>query len=299
MLLYIMLYNFFAFTLQLPIGLVVDKTKNTYVLVLISFFCILFGTFIQNKFLIIFFVGLANAMFHIGCGKEVLERSGGLSKFVGIYVSTGTIGVFLSKILISYEINFINYVRLIIIFFILFLYVIKNSFGYIENVENNDKDIRFNTIFSIIFLLIAIGLRSFFSNFNFSLIFFQSILVVLATFFGKLAGGILADRYGIKRVITISLITSTICFYFYQNFFLLLLGIFTFNISMPITLILVSNSLKNYKGFAFGLTTFMLFVGSISLYTNSFLFKNDFLFLIPLIQFVVIFVVIKKSIDFQ
>ena len=46
MLLYIMLYNFFAFTLQLPIGLVVDKTKNTYVLVLISFFCILFGTFI-------------------------------------------------------------------------------------------------------------------------------------------------------------------------------------------------------------------------------------------------------------
>ena len=290
LLLYIMLYNLFAFTLQLPMGIIADKVKNTYAFVIISFFIIFIGTFVKGEILTIFFVGVGNAMFHIGCGKEVLERSEGFAKFVGIYVSTGAIGVFLAKFLINNSIDFIIYIRIIIIVLIISLYSIKNSFGYIEKSKSKYELNNFNIVFFVIFLLIAVGIRSLFSNFNFSLVFFQSVLVVIATFLGKAIGGILTDRYGIKRVIIFSLLISIFSFYFYENFYLLVIGIFTFNMSMPITLILISNILKKHKGFAFGLTTFMLFVGSINLYTNNFLFPNNLLFLLPLIQFVCIFV---------
>lgn len=81
---------------------------------------------------------------------------------------------------------------------------------------------------------------------------------------GKAFGGILGDRYGLKKVGLIGLTFAAILLtYGRMDRPLSLLGILAFNITMPITLTLLANGFKKYKGFVFGLTTTALVTGFI------------------------------------
>ena len=296
MLLYIMIYNMFAFCLQLPIGLLTDYFKITKKIIFLSFLFIIFGTFFDNAVFSILFVSIGNAMYHVGCGKEILERSKGKCGFSGIYVSTGAIGVFLSRILINKNINFIIIIRMIILILIFILYIIKNNFGFIENNNKNYEKNFIKMAYLIFLLMITIFIRSLFSNFDIKFNSLFSIIMMLFTFLGKATGGIIADIFGKKITILISLILATICFLFYNNPYFIIFGVFLFNMSMPITLILVSDILNNYKGMAFGITTCMLFIGSINLYINRITLLNKSLFILPAVQFVLMFLVFKEKI---
>jgi hypothetical protein len=45
-------------------------------------------------------------------------------------------------------------------------------------------------------------------------------------------------------------------------------GIFLFNMTMPITLVVISNTFQGRQGFAFGLTTLALIIGALPYYAR-------------------------------
>ena len=102
----IVIYNFFAFAIQLPIGILADKiNKNALCSALGCILVILaFGI---SKFSIIacLIVGIGNAMFHIGGGIDVLNISNQKATLSGIFVSTGALGIFLGSNITNIDFN--------------------------------------------------------------------------------------------------------------------------------------------------------------------------------------------------
>jgi len=86
--------------------------------------------------------------------------------------------------------------------------------------------------------------------------------LVLSIVLGKFFGGILGDRYGFMKTGLLGLVLATILLVFFQNApVLVFIGAFAFNLVMPITLTAIANTIPNYKGLAFGLTTLALMFG--------------------------------------
>ena len=133
----IIIYNFFAFAIQLPIGILADKiNKNAIcsalgcVLVIMAFAISRFGI---TSCLI---AGIGNAMFHIGGGIDVLNISDKKATLSGIFVSTGALGIFLGSKITNINFN-INYFTI----FILLLSTIALIWLYTQtkNKLNNEE----------------------------------------------------------------------------------------------------------------------------------------------------------------
>ena len=76
-------------------------------------------------------------------------------------------------------------------------------------------------------------------------------------------GGILADKFGLDKVGIVSLFLSAILFIFsFDSIVIAMISVFLFNMTMPLTLILLSNYLNHY-GLAFGLNTTALLFGAL------------------------------------
>lgn len=261
----IMLYNFFAFCLQMPIGLVSDKINKNFEITSIGCFFIFLSYWIKEINLCIFLVGIGNAMFHIGMGREVLIRSENKATMPGIFVSAGAIGVYLGKQLLNSELE-IEVLFLIIVALIFFVTRNHSQKTKKEKVYNINK----TRILVILLFAISVGIRAFVGVIKFDNSIENKLLItVIAVFLGKFLGGILSDKFGMRNITIVSLSLSIISFLFYQNNYFYILGTFLFNMTMPITVTIISNIMSDKKGFAFGITTFMLFIGSSFIYFNN------------------------------
>ena len=86
-------------------------------------------------------------------------------------------------------------------------------------------------------------------------------MLISGVVFGKMAGGIVSDKLGLLRTSVVSLGLATVCFFLSNQPMIGVLGVFFFNMTMPITLGEAARQLHKTKGFAFGLLTFALFLG--------------------------------------
>jgi FSR family fosmidomycin resistance protein-like MFS transporter len=87
------------------------------------------------------------------------------------------------------------------------------------------------------------------------------LYLAIAQTLGKAIGGILAKHIGIFITIISSMALSLITLLFNSNMYLMLIGIFTFNMTMPITLKYINDIFKPHLGFSFGLCASCLFPG--------------------------------------
>ena len=124
-----LMYNMFAFALQLPLGIILDilnKNNNKYLpslcFTLLGVSITILGTFTNNLIL-----GLGNAMFHVG-GGVISIKEDDTSKFkgrgLGTFVAPGAIGLLFGKLL-SNDINYL-YLKIIVIILVLFCFVFIN-----------------------------------------------------------------------------------------------------------------------------------------------------------------------------
>ncbi|NTV31201.1 MFS transporter [candidate division WWE3 bacterium] len=121
--------------------------------------------------------------------------------------------------------------------------------------------------FILLLVLLSISIRSLVG----SVLIFPwktniDLLIILtgAVVLGKGLGGILADKFGWVKIGVGSLALSIPFLVFGANVpFLAIVGMFLFNITMPITLVAISNIFPGRPGFAFGLTTLALIIGTI------------------------------------
>ena len=99
----ILVYNAVAFALQLPLGIVLDMrpglVRGGFVagtsLVCAATLAAAFGA---NGWGVLVVVCLGNAIFHLTAGKHVLEAHGGRSGPIGLFISTGALGLLAGKL---------------------------------------------------------------------------------------------------------------------------------------------------------------------------------------------------------
>ena len=273
----ILLYDIVAFTLQLPIGIVLDQLdKNSYA-ALLSYALVGAGVILSLvpiallEWPAILLLAIGNALFHSAGGLSVLNISQKHAGPSGIFIATGAIGVFLGTQSAQMGRLQIAFSLLVLLFLcaLITLVVQKVNKKY-WNVHNASFDIprlSSNTLLAIALLSLVVALRSYVGMvmaFPWKSEMLLLVLSILGVFAGKALGGVVADRIGFRTTAIFSLIVAATLFVpSWEIPVMGLLGIFFFNFTMSITLASLANILPNAKGTAFGLASFSLAVGAL------------------------------------
>lgn len=262
-------YNFFAFAMQMPLGLLADRfSKNRWfalsgvLLVLLVCCAPAFGL------AGICILGLGNALFHIGGGLDVLNASGHRAAPLGIFVSPGAFGLFIGTLWGNQAFSNLPVLLLLFLCAALILFLP----GRKPLPKNAPLAFPGRTLApwaALLFLVVA--LRSYggmAASFPWKTGIW-SWLSVAAVVLGKTCGGFLADRLGAKPAAFGSLILAATLFCLGDLALCGVLSLFLFNMTMPITLFALAEAMPGCKGFSFGLLTFALFLGFLPVYLGA------------------------------
>ena len=196
----LLLYNALAFVLQAPFGYVIDKILNPKLAAVLGLILIAISFLFWNVlFAAIIIVSIGNALFHVGGGSLVLSLENKKATFSGIFVAPGGIGLALGSFLSVLPIN--------ILFFPLILIILCFTLCFIKTpkfIRTNENECISNyKILIIALIMIPIAIRSLIGlsvEFPWKENQILSILLILALAFGKVFGGILADKYGLLKI---------------------------------------------------------------------------------------------------
>jgi len=286
----VILYNVLAFSLQVIFGLITDYFKFPRLTAFFGCFLTIISSiiFLSSPFIAVIFAGLGNALFHIGGGSISLNLTPKKAAAPGIFVAPGAFGIFLGTLLGNSG-QFVAWPFILILFILCFLiFVIKKPEMNYEQEEIREK--KFNYFELILFLvLLSIAIRSLIGMmlvFPWKTDINLLIILTLAVVLGKGFGGVLADKFGWIRIAVGALILSIPFLVFGANIpYLSIIGMFLFNITMPITLVVISNTLPGRPGFAFGLTCLALILGALPAFSGLKQFLNGRLFIFSIITF--------------
>jgi FSR family fosmidomycin resistance protein-like MFS transporter len=289
----VILYGLLAFGLQLIFGVMCDKLKAPKLFAELGIIFALLSIFFITRLPIIsiVLVGIGNALFHIGGGTISLNITPKKATAPGIYVAPGALGLFAGILIGKQGLLPMGYsIILLLLTFGLILITATPKIDY-----RRRKTERTNIFWLIIiFILLSVIIRSFI---GFMIIFpwktnlILGIILVIGVFLGKAFGGILGDKFGWMRVGVTSLLISAFLLAFGANNPILgILGIFLFNFTMPITLVVTSNMFLGRPGFAFGLTVLALIIGALPFYAEIKILNNIFSLVTILISAVAIYV---------
>jgi FSR family fosmidomycin resistance protein-like MFS transporter len=287
----VILYNALAFGLQAIFGLATDYLKSPRAVAFLG--CILTGlsaiTFLSFPIIAVIFAGLGNALFHIGGGSISLNLTPKKAAAPGIFVAPGALGLFAGALLAKNGQFIVWPAILILAVLCVVMFLIKKP--EMDYKKEEIIESKFNYFeFILLFVLLSIAIRSLVGSAlvfpwktNFDLLIILTAGVVL----GKGLGGILADKFGWIKIAVGALAVSIPLLVFGSNIpSVAIIGMFLFNITMPITLVVISNILPGRPGFAFGLTTLALIIGTFPTYTGLKIFLGTqwFIFIIIIIS---------------
>lgn len=267
--LYLLIYNFCAFAMQMPLGLMADYlSRNSIVAgvgcVMVALAWLLSGSPLAAAIT----AGLGNALFHVGGGVDVLNHSQEKSAALGIFVSPGAFGIYLGTILGRSGSPFHATAAIVALLIAGTALILADRLisGTLRsgNAPVNPAVGRDKLLLVLLPLFLVVCLRSYLGmiwRFDWKSEWHWGIILICAVVFGKTLGGFLADKIGARRAGTLSLGLSAILFLFSDHPVWGVAAILLFNMSMPITLWEAARQFPGAKGFAFGLLTFALFLG--------------------------------------
>ena len=268
----VVIYNFFAFAFQVPLGMIMDKFK-IYKYVGMLGFCIIGICYVWgpgNPILLASLVGIGNALFHLEGGVNAFEQSKGTAFLNGLFVAPGAMGIFLGTAF--HNQLAVTYWPIIMVFFaIALLTIVQNKeLPYIteeqERIEKEGSKFKYQDILAIALLIgVSIVVRSIGGSaiqYGWKTGFIIGLLYTILVVLGKMFGGFIADRVGLKKTAIIAL--SLACVSLIAGFtipFFGYIGIFLFNVPMSITLLLIEKCNTKNLAVMVGLNTFFLFIG--------------------------------------
>ena len=97
-------YNFFAFAFQVPMGRLMDKLKIYKYVGIIGFALIgcCYAIGVGNPYVLATIVGIGNGLFHLEGGVNAYENSKGTAFLNGLFVAPGAMGIFLGSMFFGY-----------------------------------------------------------------------------------------------------------------------------------------------------------------------------------------------------
>ena len=263
-----LLYNYFAFAMQLPLGILADRINRNSLFASLGCIFVALGCF-AGKFELAAAVlaGLGNGLFHVGGGLDTLHRRKEKCTPAGIFVAPGALGLWLGT---RWGQNGMIPAVLgiaLLVFGIILPFVCKNKDPEGQNAEFALPGKTALPYLSAVFLFSVVVIRGFAGLiFNFEWKPEFALALILAVVLGKVAGGISADLIGSKKTAIFSLFASALCFVFASNPICGILAVFLFNMTMPLTLTAAADAFPGAKGMSFGLMTFGLFLGFLFVY---------------------------------
>lgn len=254
-----LLYNLFAFAMQLPLGLLADLLNKNRLLALLGTLlvgiCCLFP---GQGIVFVCLLGLGNGLFHIGGGLDVMNLHPDHAGPLGAFVSPGALGVYLGTVLGKGGRGSFPVLAALLLSMVWMLLCRKSEFIPNEPVTLPKKSV----LLPALLLFLVVVLRSVGGAVRLPWkVGALGPAAVCAVVLGKALGGILADRFGVGLAASGSLLLAAIVFLFADHAAAGLIALLLFNMTMPITLFVLSKSMPNTRGFAFGLLTFALFLG--------------------------------------
>lgn len=288
--LFALLYNFCAFGLQFPVGIIADFFRAHLL------FAALGGLLIALSFFMVGFApcaacvmaGIGNSCFHIGGGVTVMHAFPKKAAPLGIFVSPGALGVFLAMACGSLkDVFFYICPDVMFVVFLFFLYLGLHEQKKEIQSGSSLKNLRVISVVAVLLLFLAVVIRSYFGLilvFPWKTGFWLPFLFVGGVALGKAVGGFFGDRFGIIPTAVGSLCLSALFFLFAEGSALCgIFGVLCFNMTMPLTLFALGEILGDAKGCAFGLTTFAIFLGTLPTLSPSLTFSGDLIVMLLLI----------------
>jgi len=264
-----LLYNLIAFALQVFFGIVADGGKSAHgYYAFLGCIVVLLGVSIQaSPWIHLVTCAFGNALFHVGGGIDSLVHAGGRYARSGVFISFGALGVMLGTLVGRGALLPFGAVSLLLIICSALIYIFCRQPKAHNEAIFSLPPARVSLPAMVIGLcLISIIIRA--SVGAYTPLFergttLRFVIPAVSVFAGKFMGGFLADRFGARLVVVISLLVSAPLLAFGNTQVVLCCtGLFLFNITTAVTLCVVFSHLPAHPGFSFGLTTLALFIGS-------------------------------------
>jgi len=264
----VLLYNFCAFAMQMPLGIIADKLNRNYLFAIAG--CLMIGAIYGHTTIPIataVVIGLGNALFHIGGGIDVLNISEKKLGALGVFVSPGAFGIYFGTMLGKGNDLAPVIIRLALLAVAGLIFIAykaqkgtypKNAPFSLNGIGSPDMLIAVACFFLVVCLRSFVGLTL---NFSWKGIDHWGTALICAVVFGKTLGGFTSDRFGVIRTALISLGIAAVLFLFSTIPIAGVAAVLLFNMTMPITLWAMAKVVPGAKGFAFGALTFGLFLG--------------------------------------
>ncbi len=266
----LLLYNFCAFALQMPLGLLADGWNRNGLTAAAGCVLTALAYLSPSPLLTAVVAGIGNALFHLGGGIDVLNASEEKSCMLGIFVSPGALGLYLGGLWAKGgAIPRLLPPALLAVLAAAILLMCRNEYGSPRS-RNVPVDLTPRGEARLLLPLIAVvALRSYMGlnqGFPWKGTGPWALILTLALVLGKAAGGFLSDRFGAKRAACASLGLAAALYLLSALPLPGTLAVFLFNMTMPITLWAAARLFPGAKGFAFGTLTFALFLGFLPSY---------------------------------
>lgn len=277
----ILLYDTIAFLPQCLIGLLTDRLGRCRLLAGVSATLMGVVWFASGipVFGRVFLVALLNACFHVGAGSVTIEDSTGKATPLGIFVAPGAMGLTLG----TFYAGSGNLYAAGLLAVSVALLICAKKFGdrlpiadQISNAGGSaygmkiPKPKEFDAPGAgnvMILILCAVAIRAIGGTamtFPWRTTDALAVLMTLFVLIGKGAGGILADKLPLRHIVLITIPLSAVLIAFGSgSMFCSLLGQLLLNLTMPITLWLLTRAMPASPGFAFGLAAAALWPGTI------------------------------------
>ena len=278
-------YNILAFMTQPFTGLLVDKMERRHWVLLVSMsllsiavlaasMVVAAGTVKAGMLAVAVLLGFGNSLFHVWGGKQVVITHGNDMPALGLFVSTGALGLSLGVVFYSW---FLLQAFLLVLCLLAVAYVGMD--GRSDRSVRSDRSdwnggVEIASRYGMGFVLASMAALVAFVLFrSFTGELFSSgagvnktqvvvLLMGAVAMLGKMAGGWLAKWFGIVPSMVVVLLFVTVCFVVGgSNLAILLTGIFMTNCTMPVTLYLANVVLEGKEGLAFGILAAALIPG--------------------------------------
>ena len=253
----LLLYNFCAFALQLPLGIAADKLNRNHTVAAAGMLLIAVSFLLSGFLFPALLAGCGNALFHVGGGIEALNQSHHRAFRLGLFVAPGALGLYLGTQwgkggpLLWLPPLLLAAAGMLLLRF---------GYGKTQNAAPLLPSFRM-VLWCQAAVVVLRSYIGFCLLFSWNTSFWSGLAVAAATVLGKAAGGFLLDRWGYTPTVGLSLLSAAACFLFPQFPVFGLMGILFFQMTMPVTLWTAARCCPQAKGFSFGLLTFGLFLG--------------------------------------
>lgn len=284
-------YNILAFMTQPFTGMLVDRMGRRHWVLLVSLSLLALAVLAASLVVaagaprvgmlaVAVLMGCGNSLFHVWGGKQTVITHGNDMPAMGVFVSTGAMGLSLGVVFHSWV---LLQVFLLVLCLLALAYVSMDGLDgrsalSAQSIQDNrnipprpSKAVsRYGTGFvwvSMAALVAFVLFRSFTGEvFSSGAGIEKTQVVVLlmgaAAMAGKMAGGWLAKWFGIVPSMVVVLLAVILCFFVGRSeVAMLLTGVFMINCTMPVTLYLANVVLEGREGLAFGILAAALIPG--------------------------------------